>query len=378
MNLFDRYIAGEIGRAIFLVLLALVCLFSFLDLIQQLDDIGSGSYDFADAFLFELRMLAPRALDLLPFGALMGATIALALLAHHGEVIAAQAAGVSVSRFSWAVLKGGLVLAVFAAVVDELAVSRLHQEAVLQRALALSDTEVTQADDGFWIYYGSRFVHINRVLHGRIPADIDILEVDEERRLSLFIHARQADVGDPSRWLLRDVVVKRLDQATVTTEHHPSMYWESYMTSEQIGLLELPPRTMAPSQLHAYVGYLKETRQQAGRYELNLWQKLTLPVAVVVMVLLAVPAAFGTPRSMSVGRRVLLALGAGLLFQIASQLAGNTGLIFQLPPALTTLALPVVTAIAALLVLRRAQSQGKRSVSGVPAGHLPASSSRSE
>ena len=41
-------------------------------------------------------------------------------------------------------------------------------------------------------------------------------------------------------------------------------------------------------------------------------------------------------------------------------------------------ALPVVTAIAALLVLRRAQSQGKRSVSGVPAGHLPASSSRSE
>ena len=77
MSLLDRYIAGEIAKAFVLVMLALVFVFSFLDLIKQLDDIGSGSYRFSDAVLFELRMLAPRAVNLLPFGALMGTTMAL-------------------------------------------------------------------------------------------------------------------------------------------------------------------------------------------------------------------------------------------------------------------------------------------------------------
>ena len=88
MTLLDRYIAGEIAKAFVLVMLALVFVFSFLDLIKQLDDVGSGSYGFSDALMFELRMLAPRAVNLLPFGALMGTTIALSLLAHRGEIIA--------------------------------------------------------------------------------------------------------------------------------------------------------------------------------------------------------------------------------------------------------------------------------------------------
>ncbi len=353
MTLLDRYIASEIAKTFLLVMLALVLLFSFLDLIQQLDDIGSGNYRFVDAVIYEIRMLAPRALDLLPYGALIGTTMALALLAHRSEVIAAQASGVSVARFAAAVLQTGLLAAVGALALDELLVSRLHQEAVQQRALSLAKAEVTLADEGFWIYHNNRFIHINRVIHGRIPTDIDILELDEARRVSLYIHAKEADLSDPARWFLKDVLVKRLADTPATSAHQPSLYWESYLSAEQVGLLELPPRTLSPSQLHAYVSYLQETGQPASRYELTLWQKLALPVAVAVMVLLALPAAFGTPRSISVGRRIVLALGAGLLFRIASQVIANSGLILQLPPALGALATPVVTALIALITLRR-------------------------
>jgi lipopolysaccharide export system permease protein len=353
MTLLDRYVAGEMAKAFFLVMLALVSLFSFLDLIQQLDDVGSGSYGFGDAVLFELRMVAPRALSLLPFGALMGTTIALAVLCRHAEVVAARAAGVSVSRFAWAVLKSGLLLIVFAAVMDEVVVSHLQQEAERQRSLSLSGKEVTLVDGGLWIYHGNTLIHINRVLHGRIPADIDILELDAQRSVRLFIHAGQADVKNPRDWLLTDVVVKRLGESTVTSEHYPRMHWESYMTSEQISLLELRPPAMSPTQLYGYVQYLKGTGQATDRYELALWRKLTLPVATGVMVLLAIPPAFATPRSTSVGKRSVAALAVGLLFQIATQVIGDVGLIFQLSPALTTLALPIATAVAALLLMRR-------------------------
>ena len=355
MNQLDRYIAVEIAKAFLLVMLALVFLFSFLDLIKQLDDVGSGNYRFSDALLFELRMLAPRALGLLPVGALMGTTIALSLLAHHGEVNAALAAGVSMLRFTWGVLKSGILLVLVVVVLDDLVISRLHQEAVRQQALSLSEAEMARVDEGFWIYHNNRFIHINRVDHGRIPINIDILELDGERRVSRFIQAGQADLGDPNRWLLKDVSVKTLGGATVTNEQVDRMHWESLMTPEQIGLLELSPETMSPRQLYAYVRYLQGTGQQTYRYELSLWQKLTLPFSVTVMVLLAIPAAFGTPRSTSVEKRVIAALAAGLVFQIANQVMINMGLVLQLPPAPTTLATPVVAAIVALVLLRRAR-----------------------
>lgn len=355
MNQLDRYIAVEIARVFLLVMLALVFLFSFLDLIKQLDEVGSGNYHFPDALLFELRMLAPRALDLLPIGALMATTIALALLAHHGEINAAQAAGVSMFRFSWGVLKSAILVVLVAVVLDDIVISGLHQQAVRQQALALSEAEMARVDQGFWIYHGNRFIHINRVDHGRIPMDVDILELDGEQRVSRFIQAGQANLGDPNRWLLKDVSVKDLGGATVTHEQIPQMHWESLMTPEQIGLLELLPETMSTRQLYAYVRYLRGAGQKTDRSELSLWQKLTLPLSVVVMVLLAIPAAFGTPRSTSVEKRVIAAVAAGLVFQIANQVMVNSGLVLQLPPALTTLATPVVAAIIALVLLSRAR-----------------------
>jgi lipopolysaccharide export system permease protein len=355
MNQLDRYIAVEIARVFLLVMLALVFLFSFLDLIKQLDEVGSGDYRFSDALLFELRMLAPRTLDLLPLGALMGTTIALALLANHGEVNAMLASGISMLRFTWGVLKSGILVVLVTVVLDDLVISDLHQEAVRQQALSLSEAELTQVDEGLWIQYNSRFIHIDRVEHGRIPRDIDILELDGERRVNRFIQARQAELGDPNRWLLKDVSVKELNGAEVINEQTSAMYWESLMTREQIGLLELAPETMSSRQLYAYVRYLQGTGQKTSRYELSLWKKLTLPVSVMVMLLLAIPAAFGTPRSSSVEKRVVAAVLAGLIFQIANQVFINSGLVLQLPPPLTTLAAPVVAAIIALVLLLRAR-----------------------
>ena len=63
----------------------LLPLFVFLDLINQLDDVGKGVYDIWHALRYELQMLPRRALDLLPFAALMGSTMALARLALERE-----------------------------------------------------------------------------------------------------------------------------------------------------------------------------------------------------------------------------------------------------------------------------------------------------
>ena len=342
MSLLDRYIGASIVRSFVLVILVLLPLFSFLDLIQQLDDVGTGRFGLADAFLFEFLMLPQRGLDFLPFAALMGCAIGLGLLAHHGELIAMQATGISVARIALAVVKTGALLMLLAAVLDEFVVSPLHQYAVQRRSLAISDTQVLQHEEGFWIHYGDRFVNIGEVLHGRLPATIDIFEVDAQNGLRAFIHANRADISDPERWRLREVVLKHFrDDGQIITQPLPEISWESYLTSEQIGLLELAPRTLSPSQLYRYIRYLESSAQKTDRYELAFWQKLTLPFATGAMILLAIPFAFGSPRATSLGKRIILAIAVGVGFQILNQVAANLGLILELRAPVVTLS-PVV------------------------------------
>ena len=356
MSLFDRYIARELAKTFFLAMAALVPLFSFLDLIQELDKVGKGSYGLGDVLLYELRMAAPRSLDLLPFGALVGSTLGLAILSQNSELVAAQASGLSIPRIAWSVLKFGLALVVVATLLDEFVVSPLHRDAVRERSLALSDTRVLPSAEGFWINRRNTFVRIGRIEHGRVPRDLDVVELGDDGKVRLFIHADEADIADPGRWRLSDARVKRLDDGAIVNELTPEWFWQSHLTAEQVGLLEIPPVAMSPSQLYLYIDYLRSSGQGSNRHEMAFWRRITVSVATCAMMLLAVRFAFGDPRSQSAAKRVIVAIGAGILFQIANQIVANAGLVFDLNPVLSTVAVPITTMIIALTLLRRLRS----------------------
>jgi lipopolysaccharide export system permease protein len=62
------------------------------------------------------------------------------------------------------------------------------------------------------------------------------------------------------------------------------------------------------------------------------------------MILLSLPFAFGPPRIVSAGKRVVLALASGIGFYIVNQIVANLGLILKLSAPLTSL-LPIALAI---------------------------------
>ena len=84
------------------------------------------------------------------------------------------------------------------------------------------------------------------------------------------------------------------------------------------------------------------------------WQRATLPLVTGAMVLLALPAGFGRPRSSDTGKLVLLAVAVGLAFQVVSQLAANAGLVFSIPAPVVTLGPLLLVFAGAFWLLRRA------------------------
>ena len=108
MNLLDRYIGLAALRSILLVAFGLTALFSLLEFVDQLHDVGQGNYHVLDALAFVLLTAPLRLLRLIPVAMLLGTLFALGNLASDSELIAMQSVGMSRRQIAGSVLKIGV------------------------------------------------------------------------------------------------------------------------------------------------------------------------------------------------------------------------------------------------------------------------------
>src|SRR6202049_4409958 len=105
MKRLDRYIEASVLKSLVLVASGLTALFSLLEFVDQLRDVGQGHYRVTDAFLYVLLTVPSRLLQLMPVSLLLGSLFALGNLANGSELIAMQSVGISERRIVGWVLK---------------------------------------------------------------------------------------------------------------------------------------------------------------------------------------------------------------------------------------------------------------------------------
>ena len=114
-----RYIAREIYRSTSVVLIALLGLFTFFTLVDELDTVGD-KFPLTALFYLQLLSVPTRLYDLLPIGVLIGAILALSGLAQRNELVILRVSGVSgfgLLKMLWTVslpiIFGALILSEF-------------------------------------------------------------------------------------------------------------------------------------------------------------------------------------------------------------------------------------------------------------------------
>jgi len=355
MTILDRYIGLALARSALLVILMLLPLFTLLDLVQQLDDIGTGNYGLVDALIYEVFLMPTYLLSLVPFTALLGTSMALGKLAHSNELTAMRASGISIQRIGLATLKSGIVFIVFAVIIMEWVAPPLHQRAIKRQTLELSGGNVLIEEHGSWIHQGNRFMNISNIHEGRTLADIHIFKFDpEKQQLDFYLHADQAEIKGRQQWLYKDLLTKNYKEQDVVTRHETELVGKSYLTEKQLRVMEQPINSLPPTGLYQYLKYLRASEQATERFEMVFWQKATFPAAVIIMMLCSFPFVFGSLRTSSAGKRIVLATITGIAFQLVSQLLVNLGLMLNINPLLTTLMPIVVFLLLGAILMRRA------------------------
>ena len=355
MRTLDRYISLTLLKGSGIVLAVLLIMFSFLALLQELEDVGDGNYGLIDALAYVGLTLPERILELAPVTALLGGLVGLGTLAKGSELIAIRTAGVSINRFAWAVGKLSIALIVALLLFAEFVAPPLHQLAEKNRLLATQATEYLSKGKGFWARDEYQVLRVHTMQHGRIPTTIELYEFNNDGKLRSYVHAARADVRDSREWQLEDVHQKIITDDMIVSQKRANMKWHSFLKKGQLEGLQLPISSLAPSDLYQYVQYLKDTEQKSNNYELTFWHEVSLPLSAGAMAILAVPFGFGSLRNPSFGQQLALGAGVGILFFLLDQIVANLGLLFSVSAPLVAF-IPVVAILGfTAFLLRRVQ-----------------------
>lgn len=352
MTTISRYLAVQVVMGFAIATAILLPLFSFLDLLEQLHDVGKGTYRMKDAFLSTALLLPRRFIQLAPFVALLGNVIALGRLAVGSELTVLRAAGVSPVRISLVSIVVGLILLAFNLALDQFVAAQLQQQAISTRAVALEKSAALGKELGIWTRNERNILRIGEMLHAGKAADIEVMHFDDNGFLQTYIHAKYANFIDGDLWELSDVTTKTFTGNRIESVNTNSMQWKSFLNPDDISTLTKPPESLSPIELFQHVRFLRATGQEADAYALALWRKAGGVLTTIAMLLFSIPFVFGSVRT-GLANRLVLASMLGMSVYLLDQIIANAGLLLRLNPALIALFPGLMLIALASLWIRR-------------------------
>ncbi len=328
----DRYIGKTIFNTIMMTLFMLVSLSGIIKFVDQLRKIGQGDYSVVGAGLYTILSI-PKDIEIFfPMAALLGALLGLGTLASRSELVVMQASGFTRMQIAASVMKTAIPLVLLTMAIGEWVAPQGEQMARNYRSQALYGGSMLSVQNGLWAKDGSDFIYIERVVSDNELSGVNIYHFNEQNRLQTLRYAATANFADGS-WHLSQVDESDLtDPQQISGRQMLSGVWKTNLTPDKLGVVALDPDALSITGLHDYVKYLKQSGQEANRYELNMWSKIFSPFSVAVMMLMALSFIFGPLRSVAMGVRVVTGISFGFLFYVLDQIFGPLSLVYSLPP----------------------------------------------
>ena len=347
MSVLARYFFTQIVASGGFVLLALLVLFAFFDVVQELGSLGRKDYGLAQLGMVVLLGLPGRLTEILPVAALIGVLLALSRMVAQTEFAVMRVSGLSSWRVAGWLAALGLALSALLMTTGEYVAPWSDQTAQRIKLSATRSVIAQQFRSGLWVKDGGAFINAREVLPDNTLRQVRIYDFDAQGSLRLIRAAAEARWQRDQNWLLADVQETRFDQGAVRIRHEDRRAWKTVLTPDMLAVLLIAPEEMSARTLYRYVEHLKANEQNASRYELALWSKFINPLIIPVMMLIALPFAITGPRSRGATTKVFIGILVGLAFHLLSRLFGHLGLLNDWPaPLVASLPMLVFSLIA--------------------------------
>ena len=326
----DRYIGRSIIVTSVLSLFALVAVFSFFTLVDQLDRTGQGNYGVSEAIQYVLLTVPRLSYELFPIATVIGSMAALGMLANTSELAVIRTSGVSQAQLAYSLIKTGLAFVIISILIGEVIAPVTEQAAQQKRSIALTKEISMKTKNGFWSRDGDNYINIRKILPGDRVEEIYIYEFDKEHQLRSMIYAKHAEY-DQDKWILHNILKTEITEQQVTNNHYDTAEWEALLNPDVIDMVTIKPRYLSILGLISYIDYLKANNQSSKQYVQAFWSKLANPFTIMAMILLSICVVRCEGRPMGLGQRVFIGALIGITFHLIKKVSGHLGIVYGVP-----------------------------------------------
>jgi lipopolysaccharide export system permease protein len=317
------------------VLAALVLILMTLDLLGESGKIlrypGNGDDDLWQYVSLRIPALINR---FLPFAVLLGTLITLATLNQNSEIISMKAAGISAHQIIAPLIVASLLIAF---------VAFLFQERIVTRAIATHEAweavdygplpPESRTSQNVWVRDQDDLIFA-RLVSGRGQGtrlqDVRLYERTGGTLVALITAKRGRPSGEG--WLLEEV--ERFEVANTRLTKAPTLRVAEGVDPTQFTLANVDPDQRDFTTLKDVIEQMKVAGRPTSALEAGLWHKISGPLSVLLMPLLAGVAAFGLARSGQLFLRVVLGMALGFAYFVADNFALAMGNFGAYPPVL--------------------------------------------
>jgi len=319
----------------FAVLVGLVLVLMMLDLLGESGKILSvpGNTD-ADVWRYAALRLPLLVSRFLPFSVLLGTLIMFVSLNQHSEVVAMKAAGISAHQMLAPLIVASLGISVLAFAFNETVVVRSARAVTVWSE---NDYRPVPPVSGIlsnaWVIRGDDLLRARHVGGHGANFHAEGITIYQRRNgaLQRVIDAERAEPAG-NAWKLRNVRIYDSTMNLVTTT--PVMTGLPGLTREQLTLARVDPDETSFFELRKKIREMEAAGKQTDQARAGLWHKLSSPLSIVLMPLLAAVAAFGLARSGQVLLRASIGMALGFAYFVADNFSLAMGNVGAYPPLL--------------------------------------------
>jgi lipopolysaccharide export system permease protein len=345
MKIISRYVAREFLKIFSLSLVALICVFTIVDLFDLVDDIvknhcldgsatiqdGSGKSpcSLQTVVTYFLTKIPWLIFMITPISILLSTLLTLGTFSRNSEIIAMLANGISIYRLLIPLLILGFIASILLFIANETFIPWGNQISDMCRKIIkgrVLDSQMTKSSVWFRSPRENRIYNIKLLdprrseLHG-----VTIYALDENFNIKERIDARVAQYVN-GQWILHNGSQRTFTEDVLGRSQIGFVERKGFPIQpsfEEFQRIRKDPEEMTYRELERYIAELQSTGYDTSRYIVDLRGKVSFPFVSVVMVIIGFPFALRSPRSgasVSVGLSIFIGFSYWIILNLGLSL----------------------------------------------------------
>ncbi|MFC4764114.1 LPS export ABC transporter permease LptG [Dyella koreensis] len=355
----DWLIGTSVLGSLLMVWLLLTGFDAVIQFLRQLGAVGRNGYTLSNAVVYILVTFPRRMYEMFGNAALIGGLLGLGGLASSGELTALRAAGMSKLRIGASAVGVVASLIVGVVILGETAAPWGDRQAQAMQLRMKSRNVGMATNTGLWARDGERIINAKAAMakqtgtHSTVQlADVRVFTLTHDGQVSRFDWAKTAE-HDGRQWVMSDVRSTTLDDQGTHSTTATTQRWDSSLNPQVLEQSVIQPQYLPMRDLRRNIKYLEANNQNPGVYAVAFWTRALYPLNVLVLVLCAMPFAFGALRSGGLGKRMFIGMLLAIGWYFLQKAMVNFGTVYGVPPLMANLLPAMILALAAWLYFRK-------------------------